>query len=83
MRVLVVEDDESISLGLRINLEKEGYRVLVRGDGESGLEAARTRAPGVIHGSTPSAAATGSTYAPSTSDRPTGSGSTLGAGTTT
>ena len=46
--VLVVEDDESISLGLRINLEKEGYRVLVRGDGESGLEAARTLAPDVI-----------------------------------
>jgi len=46
--VLVVEDDESISLGLRINLEKEGYRVIVRGDGESGLESARNDAPDVI-----------------------------------
>ena len=46
--VLVVEDDPSISLGLRINLEKEGYRVLVESDGERGLDAARTRAPDLI-----------------------------------
>lgn len=35
--VLVVEDDPSISLGLRINLEAEGYSVLVAGDGETAL----------------------------------------------
>ncbi|CAN5302203.1 response regulator transcription factor [soil metagenome] len=46
--VLVVEDDPSISLGLRINLEKEGYRVLVEGDGERGLETARTQAPDLL-----------------------------------
>ena len=32
--MLVVEDDPGISLGLRINLEKEGYNVIVQGDGE-------------------------------------------------
>jgi two-component system, OmpR family, alkaline phosphatase synthesis response regulator PhoP len=46
--VLVVEDDPGISLGLRINLEKEGYQVVVQADGESGLEAARTGSPDVI-----------------------------------
>jgi DNA-binding response OmpR family regulator len=39
--VLVVEDDASIALGLRINLEAEGYRVLVADDGERGLDLAR------------------------------------------
>ena len=39
--VLVVEDDASIALGLRINLEGEGYQVLVAEDGERGLELAR------------------------------------------
>ncbi len=46
--VLVVEDDPSISLGLRINLEKEGYRVLVAADGALGLETARTQAPDLV-----------------------------------
>src|SRR5580693_9143610 len=46
--VLVVEDDASIALGLRINLEKEGYSVRVEGDGEAGLEAARSRAPDLV-----------------------------------
>jgi DNA-binding response OmpR family regulator len=40
-RILVVEDDESITLGLRMNLEAEGYEVRVTGDGESGLASAR------------------------------------------
>ena len=39
--VLIVEDDPSIALGLRINLEAEGYRVLAADDGEKGLAAAR------------------------------------------
>lgn len=41
-RVLVVEDDPSIAIGLRINLESEGYVVEVAEDGERGLELART-----------------------------------------
>jgi DNA-binding response OmpR family regulator len=40
-RVLVVEDDSSISLGLRMNLEAEGYEVTLAQDGESGLALAR------------------------------------------
>ncbi|HWL88560.1 MAG TPA: response regulator transcription factor [Polyangiaceae bacterium] len=39
-KVLVVEDDHSIALGLRINLEGEGYSVLLADDGERGLELA-------------------------------------------
>ena len=46
--VLVVEDDASIALGLRINLEGEGYRVLVAEDGERGLELARTESPDLL-----------------------------------
>jgi len=38
---LVVEDDPSISLGLRMNLEAEGYEVAVAEDGETGLERVR------------------------------------------
>lgn len=35
-RVLVVEDDEHLAEGLRLNLELEGYEVLVAGSGEEG-----------------------------------------------
>lgn len=44
-RILIVEDDESISLGLRMNLEAEGYEVEVAVDGEGGL--ARASASGI------------------------------------
>jgi two-component system, OmpR family, alkaline phosphatase synthesis response regulator PhoP len=40
--VLVVEDDESIALGLEMNLASEGYHVLTAVDGEQGLALART-----------------------------------------
>lgn len=40
-RILVIEDDPSIILGLRMNLEAEGYTVEVAMDGETGLEQAR------------------------------------------
>ena len=46
--VLVVEDDASIALGLRINLEAEGYRVQMAGDGERALEIARAREPDLV-----------------------------------
>lgn len=36
-KVLIVEDDESISLGLKMNLEAEGYLVETEIDGEKGL----------------------------------------------
>lgn len=37
-RILVIEDDPSISWGLQMNLEAEGYQVRVAEDGEAGLE---------------------------------------------
>ena len=47
-RVLVVEDDSSIAIGLRINLESEGYQVDVADNGETALELARTTHPDLI-----------------------------------
>lgn len=40
-RIVVVEDDESIALGLRVNLEAEGYEAMIATDGRSGLELVR------------------------------------------
>ncbi len=47
-RVLIVEDDESIALGLRMNLTAEGYVVETEGDGEAGLEHALSRPPDLV-----------------------------------
>lgn len=47
-RVLVVEDDPSIAIGLRINLESEGYIVDLAEDGETGLDLARNASPDLI-----------------------------------
>src|SRR5437899_13025882 len=47
-RVLVVEDDASIAMGLRINLESEGYTVEVAEDGERGLALARDQVPDLV-----------------------------------
>jgi DNA-binding response OmpR family regulator len=47
-RVLVVEDDASIMLGLRINLEAEGYVVLPAEDGEKALALARAERPDLV-----------------------------------
>ena len=46
--ILVIEDDPSILLGLRKNLEYEGYAVLVAADGEKGLEMAFDSKPDLI-----------------------------------
>src|SRR6187455_2869823 len=40
-RVLVVEDEADLALGLRLNLEAEGFEVDVAGDGDAALR--RTR----------------------------------------
>lgn len=40
-RILVVEDEPAIALGLEEDLRLEGYEVDVAGDGEAGLEKAR------------------------------------------
>jgi two-component system, OmpR family, alkaline phosphatase synthesis response regulator PhoP len=47
-RVLLVEDDESISLGLRMNLEAEGFQVDVAEDGEQGLSQFQTFEPDLV-----------------------------------
>jgi DNA-binding response OmpR family regulator len=39
--ILLVEDDSSIVLGLRMNLEREGYTVELAEDGQNGLERIR------------------------------------------
>jgi DNA-binding response OmpR family regulator len=44
-RILIVEDDESISLGLRMNLEAEGFDVSVAEDGDAGFERIRGGPP--------------------------------------
>ncbi|HQY60648.1 MAG TPA: response regulator transcription factor [Polyangiaceae bacterium] len=46
--VLVVEDDPSIALGLRINLEAEGYRVTSADDGEKALALIRAEPPDLM-----------------------------------
>jgi len=46
--VLVIEDDPAAVRLLRTYLEAEGYQVEVATDGESGIAAARTHAPGAI-----------------------------------
>ena len=40
-RILLVEDDPSIVIGLRMNLEREGYEVELAGDGQAGLDRVR------------------------------------------
>jgi DNA-binding response OmpR family regulator len=47
-RVLVVEDDPSIALGLTINLQGEGYEVLSAEDGETGFDLARAQKPDLV-----------------------------------
>lgn len=42
-RILVVEDEEALREGLRLNLERKGYAVEVARDGEEGLARARER----------------------------------------
>jgi DNA-binding response OmpR family regulator len=41
-RILVVEDEQAIAFGLRLDLQNEGYAVEVESDGETALERATT-----------------------------------------
>ena len=47
-RVLVIDDEAAIRLLCRVNLEAEGMEVLEAGDGETGLELARSGRPDAI-----------------------------------
>ena len=46
--ILLVEDEPTLSETLRYNLEREGYTVLVAGDGVHGLELARREQPDLL-----------------------------------
>ena len=46
--VLVIDDDPVILRLLEVNFEMEGFTVVTAGDGEAGLEAARSSQPDVI-----------------------------------
>jgi two-component system OmpR family response regulator len=39
MRILIVEDESALALGLKFNFEQEGYEAVVAGDGETALAA--------------------------------------------
>lgn len=47
-RILVVEDEHNLALGLRANLEIEGYDVVVAESGEAALSAASVSAPDLV-----------------------------------
>jgi DNA-binding response OmpR family regulator len=47
-RILVIEDDPSIRLGLEDTLRAKGYHVVAAARGDDGLRAARERAPDLI-----------------------------------
>jgi DNA-binding response OmpR family regulator len=47
-RVLIVEDNRNLALGLRSNLEYEGYQAEVAGDGAAALGRARSRCHDLI-----------------------------------
>jgi two-component system alkaline phosphatase synthesis response regulator PhoP len=47
-KILIVEDDPGIALGLMDEFESEGYVVMTANDGEKGLEAARNQKPDLI-----------------------------------
>jgi DNA-binding response OmpR family regulator len=47
-KVLIVEDEVDLVETIRFLLEREGYRVLISGDGEDGLHQARRESPDLI-----------------------------------
>ena len=47
-RVLIVEDDEAMSIALRDGFQYEGYSVTVAKDGEAGLRMAAAETPDLI-----------------------------------
>jgi DNA-binding response OmpR family regulator len=47
-KALVIDDEAPIRLLCRVNLEAEGMEVIEAGDGESGLELARSERPDVV-----------------------------------
>lgn len=48
LKILLVEDEESIRKFVKINLEREGYSILEAGTGEDGIEIAREKKPDIV-----------------------------------
>ena len=46
--IIIVEDDRTLVDVLRYNLVKEGYNVLIAGDGEGALKLTRTEEPDLV-----------------------------------
>ena len=47
-RILIIEDENKMALGLKDNLEYEGHEVQIAGDGETGLRMALHSHPHLI-----------------------------------
>jgi len=47
-RILIAEDETDMAMGLKDNLQFEGYEVLVAADGEAALNAAKTQNPDLL-----------------------------------
>lgn len=47
-RILVIEDEHNLALGIRANLEVEGYDVVVAENGETALDEIASRSPDLI-----------------------------------
>ena len=47
-KILVIEDEPSIRILVKINLTASGYKVFVAGNGEEGLKLAQQEHPGLI-----------------------------------
>ena len=47
-KILIVEDEPDMVLGLKDNFEFEGYEVLTASDGQAGLERARSQKPDLV-----------------------------------
>jgi two-component system response regulator RegX3 len=48
VRILIVEDEESLADSVRYNLEREGYLVTVAADGRRALETFRSESPSLV-----------------------------------
>jgi two-component system alkaline phosphatase synthesis response regulator PhoP len=47
-RVLIAEDEADLAMGLRDNLQFEGYEVIVASDGQAALKAATEQSPDLV-----------------------------------
>ena len=47
-KILIIEDEPDMVLGLKDNFEFEGYEVTTASDGETGLERARSQKPDLV-----------------------------------